>query len=47
MKYTNIEIAEDFGLWAEYVDPMGVMTYDEFNNMSVKERLSIVERLED
>ena len=45
--YTNIELAEDFGLWAEYVDPDGVMSQDEFEQMTMEERLEFINKLED
>lgn len=39
--YTYREIAEDFGLWSEYVDPMGTTSEDEFEQMSIEEKIKI------
>ena len=35
-------IADDFEQWMEYVDPEGIMTEDEFDSMTVEERLEII-----
>ena len=38
---TRTEIAENFTLWQEMVDPMGTMTEQEFEAMSTTEKLAI------
>ena len=38
---TRTEIAENFTLWQEMVDPMGTMTGEEFEAMSTEEKLKI------
>lgn len=39
--YTMTEIAEDYELWAEYVDPNATMTKDEFNALTVDEKVKM------
>jgi len=36
---TRTEVATDFSLWQEYVDPDGHMTEEEFNAMSIEEKV--------
>lgn len=40
MKYADI--INDYKLWMEYVDPSGVDTEEDFNNMTVGEKLDII-----
>lgn len=40
-KYTYAEIAADFRLWAEYVDPDATTTEAEFNAMSIDEKVAL------
>lgn len=42
-KHTNEEIASDFDLWGEYVDPHATMTEEQFEEMSVEEKVKIIE----
>jgi len=37
---TRTEIAEDYGLWVEYVDPQEHGTEEDFNSMSVEEKVA-------
>lgn len=41
--YSYNEIAANFDLWEEYVDPDGLMTEDAFDALSLEERLQIME----
>lgn len=41
MKYTREQIAENFQLWQEYVDPASTMTEGEFNSMTLEQKLEI------
>ena len=47
MEYTNEEIANDWYLWTEYVDPDGVITQEEFEKMTIRERLDFIDKLEE
>lgn len=42
MKPSCSDIATDFDLWGEYIDPHATMTEDEFNNLSLDDRLSMM-----
>jgi hypothetical protein len=39
----NREIASDWNLWREYIDPSGVMTREEFDAMTIEERVASIE----
>ena len=39
------EIASNFDLWGEYVDPDATMTEQEFEEMSIEEGLGIIHAL--
>jgi hypothetical protein len=41
-KKTNREIAKSWDLWQEYINPDGTMTRDEFDAMSVDERVDFI-----
>lgn len=40
-QYTYKEIAADRQLWMEYVDPSATMTEEEFEQMSIEERIKL------
>ena len=40
-KYTYQKIAEDFALWAEFVDTDATMTEAEFNELSIEEKVQL------
>ena len=42
-KYTNKEIAESYGLWEEYVDPGNFGTKEEWEEMTVNDRLALMD----
>jgi len=42
---TCVEIANDFELWEEYIDPHGTQTEEEFNDWSLRERLATLHDL--
>lgn len=44
-RYSYEEIARDYGLWCTYVDPFSVMTEDEFNRMTLDEKIELQKRL--
>jgi hypothetical protein len=44
MKYTNREIASDFKLWQEYVDPSGHFSEEDFEEMPMDERIEFIEK---
>lgn len=46
IKVTNEEIAESFKLWGEYVDPLGIDSEQDFDNMDLEEKLKIIRKLE-
>lgn len=39
--YTYEQIAQNFGLWGEYVDPHAEMTEEEFDGLSIEEKISL------
>lgn len=39
---TEREKAESFNLWCEYIDPQAAMSRDQFDAMTVDERLSMI-----
>jgi len=39
--YTYEQIADDFRLWGEYVDPRGEMTEEEFNALSIEQKVAL------
>jgi len=39
--YTYQECAENFEIWAEYVDPDGTMTREEFDEMTTENKIQI------
>jgi hypothetical protein len=41
---TSQEIANDFNLWQQYVDPSGIDTKDDFENMDEAEKLEIIQQ---
>jgi len=41
-KYTDNEIANSFKLWREHMDPDGISTEEEFNAMSMSERMDLI-----
>lgn len=42
-RYTYAEIASDYNLWREYVDPDGELSEAEFDALSLAETLKIME----
>ena len=44
-KITHIEMASDYELWLEYVDPAGVVSQEQFDAMSVTERIAMIEEV--
>lgn len=40
-KYTMAEIAEDYELWEEYVDPQATMTEAEFDALTTEEKVAM------
>lgn len=44
-KITRIEMASDYELWVEYVDPAGIVSEKQFNAMSVAERIAMIEEV--
>jgi hypothetical protein len=42
---SKTEIANDFRLWAEYVDPDDTMTEEDFDNMSIEEKVKLQEEI--
>lgn len=43
VELTYEEIASDFKLWGEYVDPDGVDSEEEFNRMTLEQRVEIID----
>jgi hypothetical protein len=41
-KHTNYEIASLWRLWVEYVDPNGVMTEEEWTELELDQKLSLM-----
>jgi len=42
---TYEDIARDFNLWGEYVDPHGVMSEEDFDSMTVEEKIDLLKKL--
>lgn len=40
-QYTMAEIAEDYELWGEFVDPQSTMTEEEFDALSIEEKVAM------
>ncbi|MDP5916574.1 hypothetical protein P3863_05740 [Pseudomonas aeruginosa] len=40
-QYTYEQIAENFALWGEFVDPNAEMTEEEFNSLSTEEKVAM------
>lgn len=40
-QYTYEQIAEDFALWGEFVDPNAEMTEEEFNSLSIEKKVQL------
>jgi hypothetical protein len=38
-QYTYKQIAENFALWREYVDPSGLHTQEDFDSMTLQEKI--------
>ena len=43
MTHTHKELATDWDLWSDYVDPNATMTIDEFRAMTIDERIALIE----
>lgn len=41
-KYTREQIATDFRLWGEYVDTDATMTREEFDALTIEQRLELM-----
>jgi len=41
---TRTEQVKSYDAWVEYVDPQGVITEEEFERMSSKEKIEIIEK---
>ena len=42
---TRTEQVKSYDAWVEYVDPQGVITEEEFERMSSKEKIEIIEQV--
>ena len=42
MEYTNKQLAESFELWQEFVDPLLVLSYEEFSALSLQDKLQLI-----
>ena len=42
---TRTEKVKSYDAWVEYVDPQGVITEEEFERMSSKEKIEIIEQV--
>lgn len=40
--HTHQELATDWNLWCEYVDPNAAMTINEFRAMTIEERIALI-----
>lgn len=45
MKPTYKQIAEDFRLWGEYVDPSGLDSEADFDTLSIEDKISMEVRM--
>ena len=43
MNYTNEEIANDWNLWNQYVNASGAQTFEQWDALTVSERLELIE----
>lgn len=39
------QVIKSYDAWVEYVDPQGVITEEEFERMSSKEKIEIIEKV--
>ena len=39
---TPFEVATDFDLWSEYIDPQGELTRAAFNQMDVDDKIALI-----
>ena len=39
----NEQIANDFNLWQEYADPSGTMTREEWEGMTIEDRIDLLQ----
>jgi len=39
---THVEIANNYALWMEYVDPSGIDSEEAFSSMSAEEKINII-----
>ena len=44
-QYSYEQIAQDYELWAEYVDPNATMTEEEFDELSTEEKVKMQEQM--
>ena len=42
MSYTNEQIAKSWDLWGEYIDPLMAFSYEEFLELSINEKIDII-----
>ena len=39
----NQQIASDFNIWQEYADPSGTMTREEWDELTIEDRIALLE----
>ena len=44
-RYSYEEVARDFNLWGTYADPHGVLTEEDFDSMTVEEKIELLKNL--
>ena len=44
-RYSYDDIARDFSLWGEYADPHGIMSEEDFDSMTVEEKIELLQKL--
>jgi len=42
MKHTNEQIANDWNLWNQYVNPSGAQTIEQWEALTISERIAII-----
>ena len=44
-RYSYDDVARDFNLWGQCVDPHATMTEEEFNSMTLEEKIALLRKL--
>ena len=45
MNYTNEQLAKCFELWQEYIDPLGVIEFEDFMALNFEDRILLITQI--